>query len=183
MSSLQGHFLVASPHLPDPNFFRSVVLMVQHDDQGALGLILNRPTNTTIRELWKTLTAEECSSSRPVDSGGPVQGPLMALHTDAAFADSEVIPGVYFASREEYLRNVVHEAGRPFRLFLGYAGWGAGQLESELEVGGWLTAPASMEEVLGETGDLWRIVTGKIGSEILKVAVKTKHVPQDPSVN
>jgi putative transcriptional regulator len=183
MRSLQGQFLVASPHLPDPNFFRSVVLMVQHDEQGALGLILNRPTNTTIRELWKNLTGEECSSIRHVDRGGPVEGPLMALHTVAESADSEVIPGVYFASREEFLRKVVHEAERPCRVFLGYAGWGAGQLESELEVGGWLTAPATVEEVFGDSGDLWRSVAAKIGSEILKTAVKTKHVPQDPSVN
>ena len=52
MDSLQGHLLVASPHLPDPNFFRSVVLMIQHDEEGAFGVVLNRPTNNTVRDIY-----------------------------------------------------------------------------------------------------------------------------------
>jgi putative transcriptional regulator len=183
MESLQGHFLVASPHLPDPNFYRSVVLMVQHDEQGALGLILNRRTNTKVGELWESLSNEHCDCPHFVWSGGPVQGPLMALHTDAALSDSEVVPGVCFASREEFLRRIVREANRPFRVFLGYAGWAAGQLEGELEVGGWLTCAATADEVFADVEDLWRKVTAKIGEEILRPAVKTRHVPKDPSLN
>ena len=183
MHSLQGHFLVASPHLPDSNFYRTVVLMVQHDAQGALGLVLNRPTNTTVAQLWESVSKEPCSCQRAVNHGGPVQGPLMALHTEPACADEVVLPGVFFASREEYLRQIVRQSELTFRLFVGYAGWAGGQLESELEAGGWLTTPATPEDVFDEEPDLWRKIASRIGLEILGGAVKTKHLPGDPSMN
>ncbi|MFV1966687.1 MAG: YqgE/AlgH family protein, partial [Pirellulaceae bacterium] len=179
----QGHFLVASPHLPDSNFFRSVVLMVQHDEHGALGLVLNRLTNSTVRELWASVASETVTCERYVNHGGPVEGPLMALHTTAACADDEVLPGVYFASRDEYLERIVQDEDRPFRLFVGYAGWSSGQLESELEAGGWLTIKATQDDVFNENKDLWREISSRIGLEILKQAVNPKHVPDDPSVN
>ena len=183
MHSLRGHFLVASPHLPDRNFCRTVVLMVQHDQNGALGLVLNRPTANTVGQLWETVTKESCACERLVNHGGPVQGPLMALHTEASWADDEVLPGVYFASRSEYLENIVRQNERPFRLFVGYAGWAGGQLESELEAGGWLTTKATREDVFSDDDDLWRTMAQRIGSEILGLAVKPKHIPQDPSRN
>ena len=73
MDSLQGHFFVASPHLPDSNFYRTVVLMVQHDEQGALGLVLNRPTDTTVAQLWETVVqgAVLVSASRQPWRPGP----------------------------------------------------------------------------------------------------------------
>jgi putative transcriptional regulator len=181
--SLQGHFLVASPHLPDPNFHRTVVLMVQHDEQGALGLVLTRPTGSTIGELWESIAKNPCNCTRVVDQGGPVRGPLMALHTDVMCADSEVLPGVYFASREEYLERIVQQTEQPFRLFVGYSGWGAGQLESELAAGGWLTTPATAEDVFSDADDLWRRIAARIGLEILGSAVNVKHLPPDPSMN
>jgi putative transcriptional regulator len=182
MRSLQGHFLVASPHLPDSNFYRTVVLMVQHDENGALGLVLNRPTNSTVGELWERVSSEPVSCERPVNHGGPVEGPLMALHTTADCADDEVLPGVYFASRDEYLERIVR-GDQLFRLFVGYAGWSPGQLESELDAGGWLTVPATPDDVFDDDEDLWRKISSRIGMEILEQAVRPRHVPADPSMN
>jgi putative transcriptional regulator len=184
MRSLRGHFLVASPHLTDPNFYRTVVLMIQHDKHGALGLVLNRMTNSTVGQLWETLTKEPCPNSQRVNQGGPVQGPLMALHAEPSLADEEILPGVYFASRGEYLTQIVGHTDLAFRLFVGYAGWAGGQLEGELEAGGWLTATASREEVFADASDdLWRNVISRIGQKILGAVVPPKHVPSDPSVN
>ena len=81
MKSLKGHFLVASPHLADANFYRSVVLMIQHDEDGAVGLVLNRPTDNTIAEVWEMISESPCDVQGCVSIGGPVAGPLMALHT------------------------------------------------------------------------------------------------------
>mgnify|MGYP005851771495 CR=1 FL=1 len=183
MHSLRGYFLVASPHLPDPNFCRTVVLMIQHDENGALGLVLNRPTASTVGQLWETITKESCSCQRLVHHGGPVQGPLMALHMEAAWADGEVLSGVYFASRSEYLHQIVRQSDKPFRLFVGYSGWAGGQLEGELQAGGWLTTQATREDVFSDDLDLWRTMTQRIGSQILGLAVKAKHIPKDVSRN
>ena len=139
MSHLQGQFLVASPHLGDGNFYRSVVLMIKHDDEGAFGLILNRPTGNTVREVWRMVTEEELDCDQPIYLGGPVQGPLVCLHRIKSCAEAEVLPGVYFAAHKDELHKIVSQTAKPFRLFTGYAGWAGGQLEGELQVGGWLT--------------------------------------------
>ena len=96
MDSLEGHFLLASENLLDPNFARAVVLMIQHNDQGALGVILNRPTSKTVRELWQDVGQSPCQSQQPVCLGGPVSGPLMAVHPLAELAEVENPRGALF---------------------------------------------------------------------------------------
>ncbi|HTN75997.1 MAG TPA: YqgE/AlgH family protein [Pirellulaceae bacterium] len=75
MDSLRGHFLVGSPHLSDRNFYRSVVLMVQHDAEGALGVNLTRPTDTTVADIWQQACDRPSDCQRPIYLGGPVNGP------------------------------------------------------------------------------------------------------------
>lgn len=183
MKSLKGHFLVASPRLADPNFYRSVVLMVQHDAEGAMGVVLNRKTSSTIAELWHLVSQTECVSDEPVFVGGPVSGPLLALHRHAALAESEVLPGVYFAAEQDAVVQIVSDPQGPFRLFVGYSGWSAGQLEDELEAGGWLTDPATCDDVFSDPGDLWNRIARRIGLEILGPTLKNVRIPDDPSVN
>ena len=183
MESLQGHLLVASPHLPDTNFFRSVVLMIHHDDDGAFGVILNRPTSNCIREIWEMVSAEPCPSDAVIYRGGPVDGPLMVLHTLPEWSETEILPGLHMATQKDYLRCVIADAQRPYRLFSGYAGWGQGQLESELEAGGWLTTPASSLHVFDCAEELWKKVSQSIGLDILGASLRMRHLPDDPTVN
>lgn len=185
MNSLRRHFLVASPHLLDPNFYRSVVLMIEHDEEGAFGLVLNRPTRHTVAELLESQPedVEATLSAETLYYGGPVQGPLMALHTVAALADVKIMDDVYFTSSEESLQELFQRHVFPLRLFLGYSGWGGGQLESELEAGGWLTCPASEEEIFAGDEQLWKRITSRIGLEILANTVRPKHIPEDVSLN
>jgi putative transcriptional regulator len=183
MESLRAHLLVASPKLPDPNFYRSVVLMIQHTDEGALGVVLNRPTNVTVGEVWEQIGEAPCESVEPINLGGPVEGPLLALHQHKKYSEGEVLPGVYLATQKDNLRRIVAQTKRPYRLFSGYAGWGGGQLEGELKLGGWLTTPATLDDVFGAGDELWKNVADKIGRQILGPAAKTKHVPHDPTLN
>lgn len=183
MKSLQGSFLVASPILPDANFFRSVVLMVHHDDEGALGVVLNRPTNYTLRDIWERLTGDPCDSAELLYVGGPVSGPVMAVHSLPEHSEDEILPGVFFASDRDNLRAIVGQRERPFRVFNGYSGWAAGQLEGELKAGGWLTTPARREIVFSHDDELWKHVAGAIGLEILSKAAKLGHPPGDVSAN
>ena len=183
MSSLQGQLLIASPHLADGNFFRSVVLIVKHDDEGAFGLILNRPTPSTVRDIWRMVAEQELECDQPIYMGGPVSGPLVALHRLKSCAEAEVLPGIFFAAHKVQLLKVVSQTKKPFRLFSGYAGWAGGQLEAEMQVGGWLTLPAQKDLVFYDADDLWDQTVKTIGEDILGPAIKTKHVPENPSLN
>lgn len=186
MKSLQGQFLIASPHLADPNFYKGVVLMIKHDEEGAMGLILNRPTENTVGQLWKMVGEEDVKCRHPIFLGGPVNGPLLALHKLKPAAEAEVLPGIYFAATKSKLEQLVRQKtkpAKPFRFFMGYAGWAGGQLEDELEAGGWLTAKASKSLIFRNAGDLWEQVTRTIGESILTKAIKVKHVPVDPRLN
>jgi putative transcriptional regulator len=198
MSSLQGKFLVASPHLGDGNFFRSVVLMIKHDADGAFGLILNRPLNNTLAEIWQAIDEEsggEMHSAeldleaplvgdQPIYVGGPVQGPLVVVHgAKKAWSEAQIMPGVHFAAHKDHLKKVITQTKKPFRVFSGYSGWGAGQLEGELQAGGWLIADADKETIFYTGDDLWERIVQLIAEQILNPGQRTKHVPPDPSLN
>jgi putative transcriptional regulator len=181
-TSLQGHFLVASPHLPDVNFFRTVVLLIQHSEEGAFGVVLNRPSDKSVSQVWDLIGEDACNCNDPVYLGGPVEGPLICIHSYAPCGQNEILPGLFMASRSDLLNRVVRSAAR-FRVFCSYSGWGPGQLESELEAGGWLTCPATMEDVFQDVDEMWRRVTGKIGLEILAPTIGKRRVPDEPWLN
>lgn len=149
MATLVGSFLVARPTLRDPSFAGSVVLILQHSEEGALGLVVNRP-----------LEAEGLPF--PVFAGGPCQTPGLFMlhgHRDWSHAtDAEVAPGI-FVGDQDCLERATALASAPenlCRVFLGYAGWGPGQVESELASGAWAVAPAT-GDVLFHTSvpDIW----------------------------
>ena len=183
MDNLKGQLLVASPHLLDQNFVRTVVLLIHHSEEGAFGVVLNRPADNTIRELWEQVGETDCESDRRVNVGGPVAGPLMAIHTDRDLAELEILPGVYFAAQRDHLEKLLGQTERPYRVFVGHSGWGGGQLEHELEEGAWLTTPATVDRVFDDDDDLWKKVAQHIGESMLASTLRIKHVPQDPTMN
>lgn len=166
-ASTKGRLLLAAPPLVDPNFARSVVLMLEHTESGALGLVLNRPSaeeNVPGLEAWEHLVAPPSV----VFGGGPVD-------TDAliglARADRPAGPDGFAALPDapmpaglgtvdlELPPDEVAEQFSGLRIFRGYAGWGAGQLDAELDLGGWIVLPAEPGDVFTETpDDLWRAV-------------------------
>lgn len=183
MESLRANLLIAVPQLPDKNFYRTVVLIIQHDEEGAFGVVLNRPSNLTISSIWEKIADEPCDNPQPINVGGPVQGPLIAVHTDDSLSENEIFPDVYFAAQMENLDQLVRQRSKPFLVFSGYSGWASGQLESEVEAGGWLTTPASYEYVFSDVDDLWKTVASDIGFDIMTHDMGIKHVPSDPSSN
>ena len=90
MKSLAGNLLIASPFLGDQNFNKSVVLIIQHTEEGAFGLVLNRPTNFRMADVWDIVSDDEpCPADAVIHYGGPVEGPLMALHTKRSRSEHE----------------------------------------------------------------------------------------------
>jgi putative transcriptional regulator len=181
--SLVGHFLVATPDLVDPNFNQSVILMVHHDETGASGLILNRASNTTIGEIFE-LEPPLQTGARSIYVGGPVNGPIMAIHQCVSLGERDLIDQVYFSMGRENIVGIISQTLRPFRLFCGYSGWGKNQLEAEIEAGGWLVAAATQELLFSDENALWRTVSDQVGlSIILAERAGRQHCPPDPSLN
>ena len=181
--SLTGHFLVASRYLRDPNFARSVVLMIRHDDDGAVGVVINRPSEKSVREVWDAIGYDPCDRDDLIFIGGPVPGPLVAVHTLEAFSEREILPGVHVAMHRDAIDLIVRRKDELLRLYSGHAGWGSGQLESEMEAGGWLNTEATKDEIFADYETIWREVTQRIGLEIMAPDLDEKLVPPDPSLN
>lgn len=183
MDSLQGQLLIASSQLRDANFVRTVILLIQADQKGAWGVVVNRPTGKTIQELWEEMGETSHDNPLPVHLGGPVPGPVVALHGEESLSELEIVPGVHFSAGKESLRRLVNHPPDPFKLFVGNAGWGPGQLEGELKQGAWLTAPASADAVFYDGDDFWGRATRSVGESVLRSALKLKDMPEDPSMN
>ncbi len=185
MKSLEGHLLIASPSLLDPNFFRTVVLMIRHDADGALGLVLNKPSSKTVRELWGQISNRPCEHDRLIHIGGPVSGPLMALHDEPSLAGLEVLPGLFFTSDSQQIEELIARKGVELTLFYGYAGWGEGQLEQELAAGSWYTLPARHEHIrAGETAmQLWHDVLDEVQKQFFASTLNIEHMPERPELN
>lgn len=185
MESLQGKILLAAPAMVDPNFARSVVLVVKHDGEGALGLVLNRPTGATVREAIESGDGWACSSDAELLRGGPCDGPLMVLHRDAELAQETVLAGVYFSVESDLVRELLSGEASEARFFHGYAGWAAGQLDAEMAGGGWLTLDATAENVFepGMDAETWTEFMKQRGREELKGRINPNLIPPDPTVN
>ncbi|MFJ7944371.1 YqgE/AlgH family protein [Streptomyces sp. NPDC096354] len=183
VSSLTGRLLVATPALADPNFDRAVVLLLDHDEEGSLGVVLNRPTPVGVGDIlvsWAELTAEP----DVVFQGGPVsldsalgvavipgdEGPLgwRRVYGAIGLVDLEAPPELLAAALGS------------LRIFAGYAGWGPGQLETELTEGAWYVVESEPGDVSSPRPEqLWRAVLRRQRSELAMIAT----YPDDPSLN
>ncbi len=183
MKSLAGKLLVAAPQLRDPNFCQTVVFMIQHEPQGALGVVLNRPSEKSVNEVWELIGKEPCDVDQLVHLGGPVPGPLLALHTLESQSDQEVLSGIYVTGQESAFQALVEHPDASYRFFSGHAGWEGGQLEGELKSGGWLSSQATMEDVFSDYESLWKRVTSRIGLQISAPGLRPEQIPKDPGLN
>lgn len=184
MDTLAGHLLIAIPELPDSNFFRSVVFLMEHNSDGAMGVILNRPTGVTLVDIWKQLDPEVRVERKDyVHLGGPVKGPIVGLHEQFKFTDNEVIDGVYVTMDSHRLNELATEDGFQLKVFSGYSGWGPGQLETEIESGGWLVTQANPADVFCTSNDLWKNLCERIGQDILSSLGISGNSTIDPNLN
>lgn len=180
MPSLRGRLLVATPTLLDPNFFRTVVLVLEHGETGAIGLVLNRPSTTDVEEIlaqWVTAASEP----RVVFVGGPVQPQgAIALGRASAPDDSDGFAHLFGGIGTIDLEQPATVMLEQFRLYAGYAGWSAGQLERELEEGAWFVLDAADDDAwCGEPDSLWHDVLARQPSRVRLFA----NCPLDPSTN
>jgi putative transcriptional regulator len=185
-SPLKGKVLIASEDLQDPNFAHSVVLIVQHDENGAMGLIINRALETTVREAWTQVTSIPYANDDPLFQGGPCEGPLIVLHTNAAKGQMEVTEGIWLSSDADAVKSLVDEDVTPVKFFVGYAGWTGMQLETELAEGAWQVAEIDSSLLISTPTGIWEELQKAARKAIrnaVRPAVDPKFIPPDPSVN
>jgi putative transcriptional regulator len=176
-----GTFLIASPTLRDPNFSRTVVLLCEHEDEeGSMGLVVNRPTPVRLNDSVEGLDAAD---RQVLFNGGPVQREIVVvLHRDAAVAGAHpVCDGMALGGDAETLLELLRSSGpHQVRVFSGYSGWGAGQLRDELEAGSWIVCPARARFVFeSEPAEVWAEVLRSLGPRYELLT----QVPLDPRVN
>jgi putative transcriptional regulator len=181
VESIRGKLLIAGPTLSDPNFWRTVVLVVEHSDDGALGLVLNRPSESTVGDAVPQL-GELIDPDESVLVGGPVQPSAVIVLAD--FADPDEAALLAFDQvgvlGSDFAVETVVEGVRTARAFAGHAGWGPGQLDDELERGDWILEPARYSDAFTpEPTDLWSDVLARKGGSYALIA----RMPVDPSMN
>jgi putative transcriptional regulator len=181
MASLRGKLIVAGPKLYDPNFHRTVVLICEHTDDGALGLIVNRPTPVEVGDAVPEL-GELLGPTDRLFAGGPVQPQSIVLLAELEDPPEEalmVTGDVGLVLQGVDLEDLAAMARRG-RAFLGYAGWGPGQLEDELERDDWIVLDAEPNDAFADDAEeMWGRVLARNGGEYALLAT----MPPDPSLN
>ena len=206
-TNLSGQLLIASPYLTDGNFMRSVIFIIRHDAQGAFGLAITRPTERRFRDLIDNPGDENrLLEDDRIYCGGPVEGPLLALHDLAGIGDpcgpydaaGELLspeqtsssgikytvhdhpaeaggsmsielgnPPAWITGDDDHLRVLLRRPDARVRYVSHYSGWGPGQLDEELRVGGWLVGTPNPEIIFGDPDQVWEEAVKQCGHEIL----------------
>jgi putative transcriptional regulator len=180
VDSLRGQLLIASASLLDPNFRRTVVLVAEHGEEGAMGLVLNRPSPTEVAEAVPALEVV-VDPGASLYLGGPVQPESVVVLGEFREPDEAavVVAGRIGFMAADAEPEAVADATDRVRVYAGYAGWTTGQLEEEIDEGSWIVEPARPDDVFGDDGDLWGAVLRRKGGRFRVLAL----MPDDPHVN
>jgi putative transcriptional regulator len=184
MQSLKGHLLIATPQLQSPIFTRSVILMIDQNEEGAVGVIINQQISTTMTDLSGKIFVEDFEWDKPISLGGPVASSLMVVHTVESLADEEIISGIYITAEGSKVQELIEERPEPSLVVANYSGWGPGQLDQEIRRDSWLTLPATIDHIFwtGEN-ELWKVVVNQVQVRKLTEMVGVCELPPDPSLN
>ncbi len=180
---LGNHFLIAMPKLADPNFFHTVTYLCEHNEEGALGIVINRPIKLTLREILQQMELEPVRDeigNQPIYLGGPVQQDRgFVLHRPLGDweATLQVSEAIGVTSSRDILTAIAEGKGPDDSFIaLGYAGWGAGQLEQEMAANAWLSGPAD-ERIVFEMPpeQRWEAAAAKLGVDLNLLSGDTGH--------
>ena len=175
MDSLRGHLLIANGNLFGSTFRQTVIVIADHDEDGALGYVLNQPSEMVVDRA--ALAAHLSAVEETVFTGGPVHPQVLTVLAEFDEPDGSpriIFDAVGFLSIESPTTTPVRA-----RVFAGYSGWGPGQLESELAENSWITAPATADLVFGDPSEMWQICLRALGGDYALMAT----MPYDPGMN
>lgn len=199
MNSLRGHLLLSSVRLADPNFARTVVLILAHDDNGALGLVLNRSLGVDLRKLSREVLGEETPREGMLYRGGPCESAVMVVYDDTAstalhehlslptsadptYSDpgTRLAVDLRFSGDRDVIEALLRSPTGEARFFAGYSGWSAGQLESELAEEAWLVLPARADHLFTDPDRVYEHARAEIA---MGAPVSPQIIPRNPAMN
>lgn len=180
--SLAGHLLVATPAIQESVFARSVIYLCGHNAEGAMGIIINYPVNDVkMKEIWEQLEIEAPfgAPDLPVHFGGPVESYRgFVVHSAQAETQENIFTkdGIAVSASVGILQKIAQGNGpAQGMLMLGYAGWAPGQLESEIESGSWIVAPATQQLVFGDSETKWDLAIASLGFDMGNFSSQVGH--------
>lgn len=178
----KGKILISEPFLIDPNFKRTIILLAEHSEEGSVGFVLNKPTIYKLNDLVEDFPEFDTT----VYYGGPVAlNSFQFIYRGERLIDNsiEIIPGLFWGGNFDTLETLIEKRSvNPvdFRFFLGYSGWGEGQIEDELMQNSWIVSNCTIENIFSDEPDkLWREILKSMGKKFAILA----SFPENPSVN
>jgi putative transcriptional regulator len=184
--ALAGLLLVAAPQVEDELFGRTVCLVLEHKPEQSIAVVLNRPFALDVRPLWEQLTQGLTKTAEPphhLNFGGPLSGPVVAIHDRESLAEGGNGNGIYLAAQVETLKKLALVPPTHYRLLVGHAAWKSGQLEQEIIEGIWYPIPASPDLVFVDDYDMWQESMRKVGGLVMQSVLGMKGLPPSPHLN
>ena len=185
MKSLKGYLLVASPKIKNSIFEKSTILILEHSHKGAYGIIIDKYlSDSTIEEIWQESTGllnmTWLTTGQPLNIGGPINGPLVVIHTNKKLGEEKITDEVYFSVINKTINKIIKKE-KTLKMFSGYCRWENGQIEQEIESGSWFIFESKLEYIFNLKNDLWNEILNTEYLEILKESIK--NIPLDASLN
>ncbi len=182
-NTLQGTLLVSTERLQGSRFEKAVVLLMQDDKRGTFGVALNKLAEPQVRTAWEKLTGAESDDERVVVSGGPLQGPVFALHQIPDLSDVAMPGGLHVSAQVDNLQQLMMQFENPYRIVVGVSGWKPGQLMNEVNAGYWYVMPVDVETIFDDPKWMWEVCLHEYGRQQIADIVGEQHIPEDPDLN
>lgn len=177
-----GTILVASPGLRNTPLDRAVVLVVQNSEKGVFGVVLNKPGSQELRSAWSQMTGTTDGEESLVH-GGPIGGPVFAIHQDQRLAELEIQGGVFISAAADKVEELIRQTGMDYRIVFGVAGWNHEQLSREMDGGCWFPISGSPEIVFDSPASMWEKSLRAYGAKTLCDVAGLTGLPSDPELN
>jgi putative transcriptional regulator len=177
-----GSFLVAAPSLKGSPFEQTVVFVIQHDKHGTFGVVLNRPAAPELKTAWQLLSGSRSGDSCIVH-GGPIGGPVFAIHQEKTLAELEMPGGICVSADKQVLNRLAQRHEADYRIVFGVAGWQFGQLSDEIQQGVWFSLEADPQHLFDDPDFMWENFLRQYGRQVLEEIVEPRHIPENPWLN
>jgi len=176
-----GSFLVATSKLKQSPFERSVIYMLQHGDQGSFGVVVNHLADAEARSAWQQITGVDFGE-RFIVQGGPISGPVFALHQNVSLAEMEMPGGLCVSADSKTLKQLANSDDE-YRIVFGVSGWRPGQLSDEIEAGAWYQIDAESNHVFDDASRMWENFLRHYGRGVISDVVGIDRFPENPWLN
>ena len=186
--SMLGKLLVASPRVPVGfPFTRAVILILQDSEEGVFGVVLNRPASPKMLMEWQKLAGKPTFAAEKLVAGGPVEGPVLAIHREQNLAEVEIKGGLFVSVQQDAIEQLsemeFYEDDVSLRIVLGAVSWEHGQLENEIDNGFWFVTDGEPESVFSDPATLWKRSVRRYGADSIKQLTGIKQFPANPLLN